>query len=90
VTIADKKMRVTQVALKPRITIAPGGDEAKARSLVEARTTPASCQLRELRRPPPRPRSWWARLMPRTPTLRTSRARIRSNQPIVQEGPRLC
>jgi organic hydroperoxide reductase OsmC/OhrA len=35
-TIADKKMRVTQVALKPRITIAPGGDEAKARALVEA------------------------------------------------------
>ena len=35
-TIADKKMRVTEVALKPRITIAPGGDEAKARSLVEA------------------------------------------------------
>lgn len=35
-TIADKKMRVTEVALKPRITIAPGSDAAKARALVEA------------------------------------------------------
>jgi organic hydroperoxide reductase OsmC/OhrA len=34
--IADKKMRVTEVALRPRITIAPGSDEAKARALVES------------------------------------------------------
>jgi len=35
-TIADKRMRITEVRLQPRITIAPGSDEAKARSLVEA------------------------------------------------------
>ena len=35
-TIADKRMRITEVRLRPRITIAPGSDEAKARSLVEA------------------------------------------------------
>jgi len=35
-TIADKKMRVTEVVLRPRITLAPGTDEAKARALVEA------------------------------------------------------
>ena len=35
-TIADKRMRFTEVELRPRITIAPGGDEAKARALVEA------------------------------------------------------
>ena len=35
-TIADKRMRFTEVALRPRIRIAPGGDEAKARALVEA------------------------------------------------------
>jgi organic hydroperoxide reductase OsmC/OhrA len=36
VTIADKRMRFTEVELRPRITIAPGADEAKARTLVEA------------------------------------------------------
>jgi organic hydroperoxide reductase OsmC/OhrA len=35
-TIADKKMRITEVVLRPRITLAPGTDEAKARGLVEA------------------------------------------------------
>ncbi len=35
-TIADKRMRITEVRLRPRITIAPGSDEAKARALVEA------------------------------------------------------
>ncbi len=35
-TIADKRMRITEVRLRPRITIAAGSDEAKARSLVEA------------------------------------------------------
>jgi len=35
-TITDKRMRITEVRLRPRITIAAGGDEAKARSLVEA------------------------------------------------------
>jgi organic hydroperoxide reductase OsmC/OhrA len=34
--IADRKMRVTEVVLHPRITIAGSADEAKARSLVEA------------------------------------------------------
>ena len=33
--IAERKMRVTEVVLRPRITIA-GGDEAKARSLVDS------------------------------------------------------
>ena len=33
--IADKKMRVTEVLLRPRITVAPGADIAKARSLVD-------------------------------------------------------
>ncbi len=35
-TIADKRMRFTEVTLHPRITIAPGSDQAKARTLVEA------------------------------------------------------
>jgi len=35
-TIADKKMRFTEVVLRPRITIAAGSDEAKARALVHA------------------------------------------------------
>ncbi len=35
-TIADKRMRITEVRLRPRITIAPGSDEAKARGLVES------------------------------------------------------
>ena len=35
-TIADKRMRFTEVRLRPRIAVAPGSDEAKARSLVEA------------------------------------------------------
>ena len=34
--IADKKMRITEVRLRPRITLAAGADEAKARALVEA------------------------------------------------------
>jgi organic hydroperoxide reductase OsmC/OhrA len=34
-TIADKRMRITEVRLRPRITIAPGNDAAKARALVE-------------------------------------------------------
>jgi organic hydroperoxide reductase OsmC/OhrA len=34
--IAERKMRITEVQLRPRITIAPSSDEAKARSLVEA------------------------------------------------------
>jgi len=34
--IADRKMRVTEVVLHPRITITRSADEAKARSLVEA------------------------------------------------------
>lgn len=34
--IADKKMRVTEVLLQPRITLAEGADEIKARTLVEA------------------------------------------------------
>ena len=33
--IADKKMRVTEVVLRPRITIAADADEAKARKLVD-------------------------------------------------------
>ena len=35
-TIADKRMRITEVRLRPRITLAPGADEAKARALVES------------------------------------------------------
>lgn len=35
-TIADKRMRFTEVKLRPRITLAPGADEAKARALVES------------------------------------------------------
>jgi len=35
-TIADKRMRFTEVELRPRITIAAGSDAEKARSLVEA------------------------------------------------------
>ncbi len=35
-TIAERKMRITEVQLRPRITIAADADEAKARSLVEA------------------------------------------------------
>ena len=34
--IADRKMRVTEVVLRPRITISGSAEEAKARSLVEA------------------------------------------------------
>jgi organic hydroperoxide reductase OsmC/OhrA len=34
-TIADKRMRFTEVRLAPRITIAAGGDEVKARALAE-------------------------------------------------------
>jgi organic hydroperoxide reductase OsmC/OhrA len=34
--IAERKMRITEVTLHPRITIAASSDEAKARSLVEA------------------------------------------------------
>lgn len=34
--IAERKMRVTEVQLRPRITIATVADEAKARALVEA------------------------------------------------------
>jgi organic hydroperoxide reductase OsmC/OhrA len=34
--IADRKMRITEVVLRPRITISGSADEAKARSLVEA------------------------------------------------------
>jgi len=33
--IADRKMRMTEIALRPRITVAPGTDETKARALVE-------------------------------------------------------
>jgi organic hydroperoxide reductase OsmC/OhrA len=32
--IADRKMRITEVALRPRITIGAGADEARARALV--------------------------------------------------------
>jgi organic hydroperoxide reductase OsmC/OhrA len=35
-TIADKKMRFTEVTLRPRITLAPGSDATKARELVHA------------------------------------------------------
>ena len=35
-TIADKKMRMTEVLLRPRITIAAGSDQDKARALVDA------------------------------------------------------
>ena len=34
--IADRKMRITEVELRPRITIGAGADEARARSLVES------------------------------------------------------
>ncbi len=34
-TIADKRMRFTEVDLRPRITIAAGGDREKAHALVE-------------------------------------------------------
>jgi organic hydroperoxide reductase OsmC/OhrA len=34
--VADKKMRMTDVLLRPRITVAPGTDEAKALALVES------------------------------------------------------
>ena len=34
--IADRKMRITEVRLRPHITLAAGADEAKARALVEA------------------------------------------------------
>jgi organic hydroperoxide reductase OsmC/OhrA len=33
--MAERKMRVTEVHLRPKITIAAGGEEARARSLVE-------------------------------------------------------
>lgn len=35
-TIAERRMRITEVQLRPRITIAANADEAKARALVEA------------------------------------------------------
>jgi organic hydroperoxide reductase OsmC/OhrA len=35
-TIADRKMRITEVVLRPRITVAGSADETKARSLVSA------------------------------------------------------
>lgn len=35
-TIAERKMRITEVVLHPRITIASSADETKARSLVES------------------------------------------------------
>ena len=35
-TIADKRMRITEVRLRPRITLAPGADEGKALALVES------------------------------------------------------
>lgn len=34
--IADRKMRVTEVLLRPRITLAPGQDVERARALVES------------------------------------------------------
>ncbi len=34
--IADRRMRVTEVVLRPRIRVAAGTDESKARSLVES------------------------------------------------------
>ena len=34
-TIADRKMRMTEVVLRPRITLAAGSDETKARALVD-------------------------------------------------------
>jgi organic hydroperoxide reductase OsmC/OhrA len=34
--ITDKKMRITEVALRPRIRLAPGSDAEKARALVAA------------------------------------------------------
>ncbi len=34
--IAEKKMRITEVRLRPRITLAAGADQAKARALVDA------------------------------------------------------
>ena len=34
--VADRRMRVTEIVLRPRITIAPTSDEAKARALVES------------------------------------------------------
>ena len=35
-TIADKRMRITEVHLRPRITVAPGVDQAKARALADS------------------------------------------------------
>jgi organic hydroperoxide reductase OsmC/OhrA len=34
--MAERRMRITEVVLRPRITIAPTSDEAKARALVES------------------------------------------------------
>jgi len=34
--MADRRMRITEVSLRPRITLAPGGDAGKARELVAA------------------------------------------------------
>jgi organic hydroperoxide reductase OsmC/OhrA len=34
--IADRRMRMTDVHLRPRITLAPGADATKARALVDA------------------------------------------------------
>ena len=35
-TMAERRMRITEVALRPRITISASSDEAKARALVES------------------------------------------------------
>ena len=35
-TLADKRMRISEVRLRPRITLAPGADQARARALVES------------------------------------------------------
>jgi organic hydroperoxide reductase OsmC/OhrA len=34
--IADRKMRMTEVVLRPRITLAPGADASRARALVDS------------------------------------------------------
>ena len=35
-TMAERRMRITEVVLRPEITIAAGADEAKARAMVES------------------------------------------------------
>ena len=35
-TMADRRMRITEVVLRPSITLAAGSDEAKARAMVES------------------------------------------------------